>query len=107
MVNDLKQAIELGKFPDGKVVSNEQKELMIEATILYEIPSAETPWKKREPDLFIEKSRLQTCGRHLTSSYPRILIMTDSRAVNSAPSITRLVDYEAFPFSIDSVDLSF
>ncbi|MEC8694193.1 MAG: aminopeptidase N [Pseudomonadota bacterium] len=33
--------------------------------------------------------------------------MTDSRAVNSAPSITRLVDYEAFPFSIDSVDLSF
>ena len=27
MVNDLKQAIELGKFPDGKVVSNEQKEL--------------------------------------------------------------------------------
>ena len=36
MVNDLKQAIELGKFPDGKVVSNEQKELMIEATILYD-----------------------------------------------------------------------
>ena len=33
--------------------------------------------------------------------------MTDSRAMNSAPSITRLVDYEAFPFSIDSVDLSF
>ena len=36
MVNDLKQAIELGKFPDGRVVSNEQKELMIEATILYD-----------------------------------------------------------------------
>ena len=36
MVGDLKQAIELGKFPDGKVVSNEQKELMIEATILYD-----------------------------------------------------------------------
>ena len=36
MVSDLKQAIELGKFPDGKVVSNEQKELMIEATILYD-----------------------------------------------------------------------
>ena len=36
MVNDLKQAIELGKFPDGQVVSNEQKELMIEATILYD-----------------------------------------------------------------------
>ena len=36
MVNDLKQAIELGKFPDGQVISNEQKELMIEATILYD-----------------------------------------------------------------------
>ena len=36
MVSDLKQAIELGKFRDGKVVSNEQKELMIEATILYD-----------------------------------------------------------------------
>ena len=36
MVNDLKQAIELGKFPDGQLVSNEQKELMIEATILYD-----------------------------------------------------------------------
>lgn len=36
MVSDLKQAIELGKFPDGRVVSREQKELMIEATILYE-----------------------------------------------------------------------
>ena len=33
--------------------------------------------------------------------------MTDSRAMNSAPSITRLVDYETFPFAIDSVDLSF
>ena len=36
MVNDLKQAIELGKFPDGRVVSDKQKELMIEATILYD-----------------------------------------------------------------------
>ena len=36
MASDLKQAIELGKFPDGQVVSNEQKELMIEATILYD-----------------------------------------------------------------------
>ena len=33
--------------------------------------------------------------------------MTDSRAMNSAPSITRLADYEAFPFAIDSVDLTF
>ena len=36
MVSDLKQAIELGKFPDGRVISREQKELMIEATILYD-----------------------------------------------------------------------
>ena len=36
MMSDLKQAIELGKFPDGRVVSREQKELMIEATILYD-----------------------------------------------------------------------
>ena len=33
--------------------------------------------------------------------------MTDSRTMNSAPSITRLADYEAFPFAIDSVDLTF
>ncbi len=36
MVSDLKQAIELGKFRDGRVVSREQKELMTEATILYD-----------------------------------------------------------------------
>ena len=36
MASDLKQAIELGKFPDGRVVSREQKELMIEATIFYD-----------------------------------------------------------------------
>ena len=36
MVSDLKQAIELGKFPDGRVVSREEKELMIEATIFYD-----------------------------------------------------------------------
>ena len=36
MVNDLKRAIELGKFPDNRAVSEEQRELMIEATILYD-----------------------------------------------------------------------
>ena len=36
MVNDLKRAIEIGKFPDNRVVSEEQRELMIEATILYD-----------------------------------------------------------------------
>ena len=36
MVNDLKRAIEIGKFPDNRAVSEEQGELMIEATILYD-----------------------------------------------------------------------
>lgn len=36
MVDDLKRAIELGRFPDGRMVSDEQKELMIEATIRYD-----------------------------------------------------------------------
>ena len=33
--------------------------------------------------------------------------MTDSRTMNSGPSSTRLVDYEVFPFAIESVDLTF
>ena len=45
MVSDLKQAIELGKFPDGRVVSCEQKELMIEATIFYD--ALKLPEEKR------------------------------------------------------------
>jgi len=45
MVSDLKQAIELGKFPDGRVVSPEQKELMIEAMILYD--ALKLPEEKR------------------------------------------------------------
>ena len=36
MADDLKRAIELGKFPDGSVVSGQQKELMLEATIIYD-----------------------------------------------------------------------
>ncbi len=36
MVNELKRAIELGKFPDNRAVSDQQRELMIEATILYD-----------------------------------------------------------------------
>ena len=36
MVNDLKRAIEIGKLPDNRAVSEEQRELMIEATILYD-----------------------------------------------------------------------
>ena len=33
--------------------------------------------------------------------------MTDSRATSTAPSITRLADYEVYPFAIDSVNLTF
>ena len=36
MVNDLKRAIERGKSPDKRAVSEEQRERMIEATILYD-----------------------------------------------------------------------
>ena len=36
MAQDLKRAIELGKFPDGRIVSEAQRELMLEAVILYD-----------------------------------------------------------------------
>ena len=36
MARDLKRAIELGKFPDGRIVSEAQRELMLEAVILYD-----------------------------------------------------------------------
>tara|TARA_B100000900_G_scaffold339516_1_gene301994 strand:- start:205 stop:471 length:267 start_codon:yes stop_codon:yes gene_type:complete len=36
MAGDLKRAIELGKFPDGRIVSKQQRELMLEATIVYD-----------------------------------------------------------------------
>ena len=54
MVNDLKRAIEMGKFPDNRAVSEEQKELMIEATILYD--ALKLP-KKREPDFIHRKKQ--------------------------------------------------
>jgi len=36
MARDLKRAIELGKFPDGRMISEAQRELMLEAVILYD-----------------------------------------------------------------------
>ena len=36
MAQDLKRAIELGKFPNGRIVSEAQRELMLEAVILYD-----------------------------------------------------------------------
>ena len=36
MADGLKRAIELGRFPDGRVVSGQQRELMLEATIIYD-----------------------------------------------------------------------
>ena len=36
MARDLKRAIELGRFPDGRMISEAQRELMLEAVILYD-----------------------------------------------------------------------
>ena len=36
MARDLKRAIELGKLPDGRMVSEAQRGLMLEAVILYD-----------------------------------------------------------------------
>ena len=36
MVSNLKRAIEVGKFPDGLLVTAQQKELMLEAIIYYD-----------------------------------------------------------------------
>lgn len=36
IIQNLKRAVELGKFPDGRAVSCNQKELMLEAILLYE-----------------------------------------------------------------------
>ena len=33
--------------------------------------------------------------------------MTDSRAMNAAPNTTRLAEYERFPYTVESVDLTF
>lgn len=63
MVNDLKQAIELGKFPDGQVVSNEQKELMIEATILYD--ALKLPEEERTG--FIHRKKQASYSMNVTS----------------------------------------
>ena len=45
MAEDLKRAIERGKFPDGRVVSEAQRELMLEAVILYD--AAKLPEEER------------------------------------------------------------
>ncbi len=37
MVSDLKRAIEVGKFPDGRLVTAQQKELMLGAIIHYDV----------------------------------------------------------------------
>ena len=45
MAQDLKRAIELGKFPNGRIVSEAQRELMLEAVILYD--AAKLPGDER------------------------------------------------------------
>ena len=56
MVDQLKQAISLGKFPDERPVSTEQKELMMEAIIRYEAMHTE----EHERTGFIDRSKA-TC----------------------------------------------
>ena len=45
MAQGLKRAIELGKFPNGHMVSEAQRELMLEAIILYD--AAKLPENER------------------------------------------------------------
>ena len=62
MVRDLKQAIELGKFPDGRVVSNEQKELIMEAMILYD--AVKLPEEEMNRIYSSKKAGFWHYGRH-------------------------------------------
>ncbi len=57
MVRDLKRAIELGKFPDGRMVSEAQRGLMLEAVILYD--AAKLPEDERTG--FIHRKKT-VCG---------------------------------------------
>jgi len=56
MVASLKQAIALGKFPDERPVTQEQKELMLEAIIRYEAQHT----RETERTGFIDRSKA-TC----------------------------------------------
>ena len=78
---------------------------MIEATILYD--ALKLPEEERTG--FIHRKK-QASG--ILNVVPNIIPskdteMTDSRATSTAPSITRLADYEVYPFAIDSVNLTF
>ena len=59
MARDLKRAIELGKFPDGRLVSEAQRELMLEAVILYD--AAKLPEDERTG--FIHRTRRAPTAR--------------------------------------------
>lgn len=55
IIQNLRRAVELGKFPDGRTVSRNQKELMLEAILKYETEHIE------EADRvgYIDKSRVK------------------------------------------------
>ena len=56
MAQDLKRAIELGKFPDGRMVSEAQRALMLEAVILYD--AAKLPEDERTGFIHRKKRHL-------------------------------------------------
>ena len=86
MADGLKRAIELGKFPDGRIVSGHQRELMLEATIIYD--SLKLPEQERTGFIHRKKQRQAYLIQTLMLFHLRISIMTDSRAMNAAPNTT-------------------
>ena len=54
MARVLKRAIELGKFPDGRMVSEAQRELMLDAVILYD--AAKLPEDERTGFIYQKKT---------------------------------------------------
>jgi uncharacterized protein YeaC (DUF1315 family) len=72
IAGDLKRAIELGKFPDGRVVSDQQRELMLEATIIYD--SLKLPEQERTG--FIHRKKTAS---GILDSVPDIIPIKDIR----------------------------
>lgn len=67
----LRQAVELGKWPDGRVLSQEQREICMEAVLHYE--SQHVPEEQRVGYIDRTKSDGSTCGPDDDASPIRIL----------------------------------
>ncbi|SFM14705.1 YeaC family protein [Marinobacter zhejiangensis] len=67
----LRQAVELGKWPDGRVLSEEQRELCMEAVLYYE--SQHIPEDQRVGYIDRTKSDGSTCGPDDDASPIRIM----------------------------------